>query len=75
MGVYVCVRGYGEEYAGRKYWNCTGTEGLQNKTYKINPTLVVIGNPEHHYVSILGTVTYPCVTSAECVTVGLMTGD
>lgn len=28
MGVYVCVRGYDEEYAGRKYWNCTGTEGL-----------------------------------------------
>jgi len=46
MGVYVCVRGYDEEYAGRKYWNCTGTGGLQNKTYKINPTLVVICNPE-----------------------------
>lgn len=29
--LYVCVRGYEEEYAGRKYWNCTGTEGLCRK--------------------------------------------
>lgn len=43
MGVYVCVRGYDEEYAGRKYWNCTGTEGLQHRAQRVNPTSASYG--------------------------------